>query len=169
MIAGLIQASDGNFYGTTASGGSSTLCTFGCGTIFEITSGGTLTTLHSFDNTDGFQPYSGLLQATSGSFYGTPIAGGTGNNGTIFSLATGPVPFVEARSTSGKVGAKVILLGTNLMGAASVTFSGTEATFTVVSDSEIKTTVPNDATTGMVKVITPSGTFMSNVPFRVQP
>ena len=69
--------------------------------------------------------------------------------------------------TSGKVGAKVLILGTNLTGATSVTFNGTAATFSVVSKSEIKTTVPTGATTGTVEVTTPKGALKSNGVFRV--
>jgi len=72
LFSGLIQGADGNFYGTTAEGGSlSGACAYGCGTIFKITPGGALTTLHSFDSTDGSYPTSSLIQATDGNFYGT--------------------------------------------------------------------------------------------------
>jgi uncharacterized protein (TIGR03437 family) len=77
--------------------------------------------------------------------------------------------FVETQTTSGKVGAHVKILGTNLTGATSVTFNGTTATFHVVSSSEITTTVPTGASTGKVKVVTPHGTLTSNVNFRVTP
>ena len=76
-------------------------------------------------------------------------------------------PFVETRPTSGKAGAPVIILGTNLTGASSVTFDGTPATFEVIAESEIRTTVPNGASTGKVKVTTPRGKLLSNVRFRV--
>jgi IstB-like ATP binding protein len=49
----MIQATNGNFYGTSVYGGGSGPCYGSYGTIFSITSGGTLTTVHSFDNTDG--------------------------------------------------------------------------------------------------------------------
>jgi uncharacterized protein (TIGR03437 family) len=65
------------------------------------------------------------------------------------------------------VGSTVKILGTDLTGASSVTFNGTTATFTVVSASEISTTVPADATTGFVEVITPGGTLTSNKTFTV--
>jgi large repetitive protein len=55
------------------------------------------------------------------------------------------------------------------MGTTSVTFNGTAATFTVVSGSEITTSVPTGATTGKFKVTTPGGTRTSNVNFRVTP
>ena len=67
------------------------------------------------------------------------------------------------------MGAAGKILGTNLTGSTSVTFNGTAATFTVVSSSEITTTVPTGATTGKVKVTTPHRTLTSNVTFRVIP
>jgi uncharacterized protein (TIGR03437 family) len=64
---------------------------------------------------------------------------------------------------------RVIILGTNLTGATSVSFNGTASSFTIVSSSEIATTVPTGATTGKVTVTTPNGTLSSNVVFRVRP
>jgi uncharacterized repeat protein (TIGR03803 family) len=74
--AGLVQASNGNFYGTTFGGGTSSACSSeGCGTVFEITAAGKLTTLYNFCSQprciDGSGPVAGLVQATNGSFYGT--------------------------------------------------------------------------------------------------
>jgi uncharacterized repeat protein (TIGR03803 family) len=169
--AGLVQATNGRFYGTTYQGG---VAKFGnnYGTVFEITAGGKLTTLYSFcaqpNCADGLYPYAGLMQSTNGILYGTTYGGnGTGTEGTLFSLDAGLGPFVETRPTSGKVGATVIILGTNLKGTSSVTFNGTAATFTVVSNSEIKSTVPVGATTGLVEVTIPKKTLKSNVDFRV--
>jgi len=72
-FAGLTQATDGNFYGTTF------------GTIFKITPGGTLTTLYSF--TGESRPHGGLIQATDGNLYGTTQYGGAnGGLGTIFKI-----------------------------------------------------------------------------------
>jgi uncharacterized repeat protein (TIGR03803 family) len=85
--AGLVQAIDGNFYGTTYYGGASGNCGLGCGTVFKITPSGTLSTLHSFDNGDGNQPRGALLQSTDGNFYGTTFAGGAGY-GTVFRLVS---------------------------------------------------------------------------------
>jgi uncharacterized repeat protein (TIGR03803 family) len=129
-----------------------------------------LTTLHNFDGTDGELFLDTLLQATSGTFYGTSRAGGTTNNdGTVFSLSIGLGPFVATRPSSGKVGAKVSILGNNLTGASSVTFNGTnQPTFQVnKSGSAITTTVPTGATTGTVEVTTPKKLLKSNVVFRV--
>jgi uncharacterized protein (TIGR03437 family) len=58
-------------------------------------------------------------------------------------------------------------LHNNLTSASSVSFNGTAAAFTVVSSTEIKTTVPSGATTGVVTVTTPRKTLKSNVVFRV--
>lgn len=117
---------------------------------------------------DGEGPYADLTQGTDGKFYGTTGGGGASGYGVVFSLSTGLGPFVQTRPTSGKVGAAVAILGTDLTGATSVTFNGTAATFTVVSSSEITTKVPTGATTGEVEVTTPGGTLSSNVKFRVR-
>jgi uncharacterized repeat protein (TIGR03803 family) len=108
-----------------------------------------------------------LVQDTNGILYGTTADGGTHGDGTVFRLAVGLRPFVETQPASGNVGAAVNILGTNLTGATSVSFNGTAATFTVVSSSEITTNVPVGATTGEVRVVTPSETLSSNVRFRV--
>jgi uncharacterized repeat protein (TIGR03803 family) len=166
--AGLVQASNGKFYGTTEDGGASS-----GGTLYEITPAGSLTTLYSFcfqtDCTDGDLPFGGLAQATNGTFYGTTYAGGANSEGAVFSLTVGLGPFVQMLQVAGKVGASVIILGTDLTGATGVSFSGTAAKFTVVSATEITTTVPAGATTGTVSVTTPGGTLDSNVKFRVLP
>ena len=76
-LGGLVRASDGNFYGTTGVGG---LGAYGYGTVFKITSSGSLTTLHSFNGTDGDIPEGQLIQASDGNLYGiTREGGGAGN------------------------------------------------------------------------------------------
>jgi uncharacterized protein (TIGR03437 family) len=71
---------------------------------------------------------------------------------------------------AGAVGASVIILGNGLTGATRVTFNGTAATFSVVSDTEITTTVPAGATTGSIQVVTASSsTLSSNAAFVVLP
>jgi uncharacterized repeat protein (TIGR03803 family) len=90
--AGLVIGTDGNLYGTTSSGGTISACeNEGCGTVFRITPAGTLTTLHRFDQTDGATPFSALVQAADGDFYGTTPNGGSYNIcthgcGTIFKI-----------------------------------------------------------------------------------
>ena len=175
--SGLVQASDGKLYGTTYFGGPACVTYIrGCGTLFEITPSGTLTTLYTFSCTesqcaDGANPYAGLVQATNGSLYGTTSIGGDSGGGTVFRLSVGLGPFVKTVPTSGKVGAKVTILGTDLAGATSVTFNGTPAApYTVnPTGSAITTTVPSAATSGTVQVVTPSGTLSSSVAFRVLP
>ena len=78
----MVEGSDGNFYGTTNSGG-----VYNYGTIFEITASGTLTTLHSFNVADGINPTVRLVQDARGYFYGTTPKGGANNIGTVFSLS----------------------------------------------------------------------------------
>ncbi len=81
----LVQGSDGNFYGTTTGGGVSTN-NCNCGTVFQITPGGSLTTLHSFTGSDGSHPYAGLAQGADGIFYGTTRDGGSNGYGNVFKL-----------------------------------------------------------------------------------
>jgi uncharacterized repeat protein (TIGR03803 family) len=93
----LVEGGDGNFYGTTESGGAKTngtICVSGCGTLFQITPDGALSTIYNFCTTancaDGAQPFAGLIQTKSGTFYGTNSSGGTctillNGCGTIFS------------------------------------------------------------------------------------
>ncbi len=169
----LIQGTDGNFYGTTSNGGNDDVgASGGYGTVFKITPGGTLTTLHYFDEWDGAEP-SGLTQHTDGDFYGTAIGGGAYGFGTVFSLSVDLGPFVETQTSSGKVGATVIILGTNLTGVIAVLFNGISTAFTAVSESEILATVPSGATTGPVQVLLvnpPTGGLLtSNKSFTVIP
>jgi uncharacterized repeat protein (TIGR03803 family) len=84
--AGLVQGSDGNFYGATYGGGAT-----GNGAVFKISTNGTLTTLYSFTGlNDGADPQAGLVQGRDGSFYGTTYYGGAGGAGTVFRLTVVP-------------------------------------------------------------------------------
>ncbi len=83
--AGLVQGSDGNFYGTTLNGFT------GLGTVFQLTPGGAEKVLHSFAgaNSDGANPRAGLIQdSNNGNLYGTTSGGGANNLGTVFQIAT---------------------------------------------------------------------------------
>ena len=75
----LLQAADGNFYGTTEEGG-----TNGYGTIFSVATNGVLTALFSFADGNGAYPQAGLTPGPGGNFYGATTAGGTQNHGTLF-------------------------------------------------------------------------------------
>ena len=87
---GLVQGSDGNFYGTTVYGGMSTNCYLGCGTVYRISTSGSYTSLYSFGSSpnDGTGPNGGLVQGYTGYLYGTTQNGGTGicniGCGTVF-------------------------------------------------------------------------------------
>jgi len=167
--AGVIQATDGNFYGTTVIGGAnfSDCSEGGCGTVFQITPTGTLTTLYSFDKTDGEYPQAGLVQGTDGNLYGVTTGFPGVGPGTVFKISMGLAPFVKTVPVAANPGKQIFILGSNLTGTTSVTFGGTSAAFTVVSATQITATVPAGSSTGTVVVTTPSGKLSSNVPFRV--
>lgn len=91
--AGLVQAPNGDFFGTTLKGGIPVAGFYGsAGTIYKISPSGTLTTLYSFCSqagcTGGSNPYAGLIRTADGDFYGTTYAGGTGcpTCGTVFKI-----------------------------------------------------------------------------------
>ena len=104
--SGLLQASDGLFYGTTTGGG-----TYGQGIVFRMTPDGALTTLHSFNTEDGAVPYGALIQATEGDLYGMTSIGGASNAGTIFKITLAGeltvlhsfVPATEGESPNGSL------------------------------------------------------------------
>ncbi|MES2656969.1 MAG: choice-of-anchor tandem repeat GloVer-containing protein, partial [Verrucomicrobiota bacterium] len=83
--AALVQGSDGNFYGTTESGGA-----FSDGTVFKMTPTGLLTTLVEFNSSasinKGRVPIAALVQGSDGNFYGTTRSGGTSARGTVFKM-----------------------------------------------------------------------------------
>jgi uncharacterized repeat protein (TIGR03803 family) len=118
--AGLVQAANGDFYGTTLFYGANG----NYGTVFNITSTGTLTTLHSFSGPDGANPGGTLIQATDGNFYGTTEGGGTEGDGTIFKLTPNGTlttlhSFLGSTDGSLPVGGLVQATDGNLYGVAS--------------------------------------------------
>ena len=154
----LLLGTDGNLYGTSISGG-------GNGNVFMSTTAGTVTQVHGFSDTDGADPFAGPAESTDGNLYGTTLYGGSKKKGTVFKIEMGLPAFVKTVPVSGKVGVSVKILGSSLTGATSVTFNGTAATFKVVSATEITTTVPTGATTGMIQVTTPSATLFEQREF----
>lgn len=169
--AGLVQATDGYFYGNTYQGG-----TKSDGAVFRINANRQFSKLYDFDATTGAIPEVTLLQHTNGIFYGDSYEGGTsipacGNLGcgVFYRLNAGLTPFVSLVSTSGKIGKTIEILGQGFTGTTGVSFNGVAATFTFVSGTYLTAVVPTGATTGSVTVKTPGGTLTSNKTFRVTP
>ena len=156
VIAGLVQATDGDFYGTTESGGagSNHICVEdgGCGTVFKITPSGTLTTLHSFDFSDGLCPLAGLVQGTDGDFYGTTYIGGANGpplgQGTVFKM-TPSGALTTLHSFDGADGA----------GPLAGLVQGTDGDFYGTTFSGGTNYTCNGTTCGTVFKITPTGTL----------
>lgn len=171
-VAGLVQATDGKFYGAAYSTPG-----VGPGLIYQISSDGVYTILHQFlsKNRDGATPMVPLIQHTGGTLFGDTYSGGLGTNcitcGVLYSLDMALGAFVEflPPHSQGRVGKTIGMLGQGFSGTTNVTFNGTPSTFTVVSDTYLTATVPNGAKSGSIRVITPGGTLTSNKTFRVTP
>ncbi|HTR23516.1 MAG TPA: choice-of-anchor tandem repeat GloVer-containing protein [Terriglobales bacterium] len=165
----LIQATDGNLYGTTVQGGLFTL-----GVLFQVTTSGSFQVLHNFDRDNGGNPSAGLVQATNGKLYGTTFYGGSSQNcpygcGSIYSLDLGLSPFVEALTYSGKVGKTIEFLGQGFTKSSTVAFNGVTAKASIKSGTYLTAKVPVGATTGYVTITTANGTLTSNKEFNVVP
>ncbi len=151
--APLIQGSDGNLYGTTSAGGTGSCSNQAgpaCGTVFEITTGGTLTTLHSFTGADGAYPYGGLLQVGT-NLIGTTSGGGTNGDGTVFEIPLGGGTLTPLYNFGGSDSAPysgLIKVGGNFYGTTS---SGSLANGPSCS--------PIGSNYGTIYEITPSGTL----------
>ncbi len=103
-----VQANDGSFFGTTIDGG-----TGGSGTVFRITSEGTLTMVHQFSGPDGSDPRN-LIKASDGNFYGNTAEGGSHGSGTVFRITSagtlttvynfagldGDIPIIDIQSSN---------------------------------------------------------------------
>ena len=168
----VVQASDGNFYGVMADGGQS-----GFGLLYNLTpdiNGVEYeNSLYSFAGTNGGSyPAAPLTQGSDGRLYGTAAFGGAYNAGLIFSIGFGlpkPLPVVaRLQPSSGSAGAPVLIAGQNLLGATSVSFHGTAATFEVAGSGYVRTSVPAGATSGPVTVVTPNGSVTSSANFTVE-
>jgi uncharacterized repeat protein (TIGR03803 family) len=104
-VAGLFEK-NGYLYGTTSTGG--VKCPYnmsGCGTLFEIAPNKAETVLYSFHGqSDGYEPYGGVIADKSGNLYGTTLYGGGNGFGTVFKLATDGTFTVLHSFTSGSDG-----------------------------------------------------------------
>ncbi len=115
--APLIEGTDGNFYGTAVSGGTSNF-----GTVFRITPKGIFTSLYSFDGIHGVNPYSALIQASDGNFYGTTAEGGSYGNGVVFQInsrgkLSGVISFERGSTGADSMAGLVQATDGNLYGA----------------------------------------------------
>ena len=161
---GLVEATDGNFYGATTIGGSKNY-----GTIYKITAAGAFSVVYNFDNTTGATPQVTLFQHTNGDLYGDAYGGGKSGYGAIYTLDTELQPFVTLLPNWGTVGTSIGILGQNFTSASAVSFDGASASFTVDSDTYLTVTVPTAAITGSVTVSTGAGPLKSNQIFIVLP
>ena len=124
--AGLFMDSSGNVYGTTEAGGAS-----GDGTVFKIAAGsGTITTLASFNGSDGSDPGGALIMDSSGNLYGTAADGGADGFGTVFKVAAGSgtiTPLASFNGTNGTYPDPGLVMDSagNLYGTASEAPDGT--------------------------------------------
>ena len=107
----MMDAAD-NLYGTAEDGGPGYSGGYtGDGTVFEVAKGSsTITTLASFNGTDGFYPDGGLVLDAAGNLYGTAVLGGPGysgasnGDGTVFEVAKGSGTITTLASFDGADG-----------------------------------------------------------------
>jgi len=109
-----------------------------------------------------------MFQNTNGTFYGNTCGNSLGGS-YFYSLDMGLAPFVRTVSQSGEVGATIEFLGQDFTGTTEVEFGGASATFKVVSDTELTAVVPTAAVTGLVSVVTSTGTLTATSKFKVLP
>lgn len=172
----LTIGSDGKLYGVTASGDAGY-----SGTLFNITTSGTFTTLYTFCKdggmcTDGYGPSTPVRQNTNGIFYGGTSGGGDVNAcdnttcGVVYSLNMGLKAFVSPVTSSGKEQTAVGIRGQGFSTSSIVKFGGVQSSKVTLSGSTFLTaTVPAGAKTGSVTVTTGSTTLTSNQTFRITP
>jgi len=159
---GLIQGTDGNFYGITISGGQFVTPLLVGGTVFKVTPSGTFTTLYSFcsrkdPNTgnclDGNAP-AGVIESSDGNFYGTTFSGGAHDDGTVFKLTpSGTLTTLYSFCSKGDSSINECLDGTDPAGV----IEGSDGNFygTTHAGGEFASV----SAAGTAFMITPSGTL----------
>jgi hypothetical protein len=161
----LMQAADGNFYGTNA-----------YNQVYRYNSANHAVTLVYQMNVGGSQGSCPciLVEGMDGKLYGVAENGGTyPGTGAVFSLDIGlrkPQPLVSGLyPSSGPVGKQVVLWGNYLLGVKSLTFNGTPAAGPVATSvKSVVVTVPTGATSGPVTITTANGSFTTAENFNVQ-
>ena len=152
-LAGVIEATDGNFYGTTYKGGTNDL-----GLIYKMTSAGVETVIHSLASnyTEGGLPEARLVQGKNSALYGTTTTGGTYGGGTIFKATTGGVltllhSFVNPKDSNTVTDDGAYPDGGMILGADGNFYGGTDEGGT--------SAYPNFAGYGTIFKMTPTGTL----------
>src|SRR5450432_1858239 len=155
---------DEDFYNVAATSGAN-----GNGTIFKVSPTGVFTKIFDFGGANlGVTPGTGLIQATSGLFYGSTQNGGTGNASVFYSLNESLSAFASLVSTSGRVGSKIGILGQGFSASSVVKFNGVKATtVTRTGSTFLLATVPAGASDGYVTVTTGTTTLTSSQKFIV--
>jgi uncharacterized repeat protein (TIGR03803 family) len=156
--AGLMAAPDGNLYGVTPIGGANCV-----GTIFQVTTGGSVSKLFDFTGNTGAVPgfYSTTTLAlnTNGKFYGLTVSGGANGDGVLFNVT--PLNLKELLTVVGPIfvepGLPVEILGNDLTHTVQVSFGGVQAQFQQGSDTYLIATVPTDAVDGVIAVTLDTG------------
>jgi len=134
----IAQSRDGNLYATAPYGGANS-----DGAVFKITPAGTLTVVHSFDGTDGANPWAGLTLGTDGNFYGSALTGGKFGYGTIYKITPeGSLTTLHSFTN-----------GTDAGAGGAQPIEGSDGNLYGVADG------PGLYTNGVVYKITPSGVF----------
>lgn len=164
---GLIQASDGNFYGVSFRSG--LLGQNPYGGIFKLTKKGAYSSLYLFDGKVGANPASALVQHTSGLLFGNAQNQAGFSAGSVYSMDIGAEPFCIPNMPFGKVGTVVGILGQGFTGSSVVKFGGAQATSVTVDGSGYLTAaVPAGAVTGPITVTTGATTLTSPQTFKVK-
>jgi uncharacterized repeat protein (TIGR03803 family) len=166
---GLVQASDGNFYGVVSRNPSGALG----GAFYSMSpqpGGKFLFNWITAAEGGVVQPMVALMQHTSGVLYGDSAYGGTANQGSFYEMDLGLKPYAALLTIMGKPGKTIQILGQGFKHATRVNFAGVQAKFTVSSDTLLTAAVPVGATTGPVTVVIPTAkNLVSRQIFRITP
>ncbi len=156
LYGGLVQGTDGNFYGTTYQGGTNAK-----GTVFQITPAGALTTIYNFAGTDGNGPYATMIFGTDGKLYGTTFQGGASNLGTVFSITTGGTltTLYSFSGTDGKTPYAPVVQGTD------GNFYGTTYQGGTYNNGTIYQITPGGALTTLHNFCTPTDCTDGSLPY----